>query len=335
MNGMNRQFLLATRPVGEIKTSNFEYFEAECLSPNSGEVLVKNEYISLDPSMRGQMESTVSYAPALPLGTVMRARCVGRVVESCNDKYPIGSLVSGALGMQEYSIASDKVDRFRRFSDDLDPKVVLGTLGGTGLTAYFGLLDVGKPQHGDTIVISGAAGATGSVVGQIAKILGCRVMGMAGSDEKVSWLIEELGFDHAINYRTANIEAELKAFCSSGIDVYFDNVGGDILDICLGRLSVGARVVICGGISRYNQEGELPGPKNYFNLVFRRARMQGFLTGDYSDRFEEAYDQLTKWVQDGRIKQRETVIEGFESLPEALVALFRGGNLGKMMVHVS
>tara|TARA_A100001037_G_scaffold302736_1_gene334987 strand:- start:2229 stop:3086 length:858 start_codon:yes stop_codon:yes gene_type:complete len=284
--------------------------------------------------MRGQMESKVSYAKALPLGSVMRARCVGRVIESHNPKFPKDSLVSGGLGMQEYAVANESVDRFRQFSDDLDPKLVLGVFGGTGLTAYFGLLDVGAPKPGDTVVVSGAAGATGSVVGQIAKIKGCHVIGIAGTKEKVSWLVDDLGFDQGINYRTDNVAERIKVLCPEGIDVYFDNVGGEILDICLGQLALNARVVVCGGISRYNLEGELPGPKNYFNLVFRSARMQGFLTSDYSIRFEEAYSQLSEWVRNDEIKQRETVIKGFDQLPDALVALFEGANLGKMMVKV-
>jgi NADPH-dependent curcumin reductase CurA len=281
------------------------------------------------------MQSTVEYAVPLDLGVVMRARGVGRVIESRNPEFPEGALVSGAVGMQEYAIGSAEVDRFRRFDDDLDPKVVLGTLGGTGLTAYFGLLDVGAPKTGDMVVISGAAGATGSVAGQIAKLKGCSVVGTAGTDEKCAWLTDDLGFDGAINYRTGDMVAELKQQCPNGMDVYFDNVGGEMLDICLDQLAVGARVVICGGISRYNLEGELPGPKNYFNLVFRRARMQGFLAGDYAPRFDAGLAELTQWIRSGQIKQRETVVEGFENLPKALVALFEGANTGKMMVQIS
>jgi len=333
VSNVNRQFLLAARPVGMIRESDFRYNEAPIPEPGEGEVLVRVEYISLDPSMRGQMQSDVAYAAPLELGTVMRARGVGRIVKSRDADFPEGAMVSGALGMQEYAIGSSRVDRFRIFDDSLDPKVVLGILGGTGLTAYFGLLTVGQPKAGDVVVVSGAAGATGSVVGQIAKIKGCTAIGMAGTDEKCAWL-RELGFDGAINYRTQDIGAELDRLCPNGMDVYFDNVGGEILDLCLDRLALHARVVICGGISRYNRQDEPPGPKNYFNLVFRRARMEGFLAGDYAPRFEEALTEMQGWVEAGRLKQRETVIEGFRNLPKALIALFEGANTGKMMVKV-
>jgi len=335
MSDVNRQFLLAARPVGKIKESDLAAHQGEIPSPEDGEVLVQVQYISLDPSMRGQMQAAVAYSAALQIGDVMRARGVGRVVESRNPDVPEGALVSGTFGMQEFAIGNAKVDRFRRFADDLDAKLVLGALGGTGITAYFGLLDVGEPEAGDTVVISGAAGATGSVAGQIANIKGCRVVGMAGTDDKCTWLTEELGFAGAINYRTQDIGAELDRLCPDGINVYFDNVGGEILDLCLDRLAHHARVVICGGISRYNEEGELPGPKNYFNLIYYCARMQGFLAHDYADRFDEFYPQMEQWVRSGEIKQRETVVEGFQNLPKALVALFDGANTGKMMVHVS
>jgi NADPH-dependent curcumin reductase CurA len=331
---VNRQFLLAARPQGMIKESDFSYHQAPMPEPEDGEVLVKVEYISLDPSMRGQMQSDVAYAAALDLGVVMRARGVGRIVTSNNPDFPVGAMVSGTLGMQEYAIGSNRVDRFRIFDDSLDPKVVLGTLGGTGLTAYFGLLDVGEAKAGDVVVVSGAAGATGSVAGQIAKIKGCSVFGMAGTDDKCEWLTGELGFDGAINYRTQSVADELDRLCPDGMNVYFDNVGGEILDICLDRLALNARVVICGGISRYNLEGQPPGPENYFNLVFRRARMEGFLAGDYAPRFEEALVDMQAWVEAGQLRQRETVVEGFENLPKALIALFEGANTGKMMVKV-
>ncbi len=334
MSNVNRQFLLAARPAGMIKETDFRYNEAPIPEPDDGEVLVRVEYISLDPSMRGQMQSDVAYAAPLDLGVVMRARGVGRIVKSRDVSFPEGAMVSGTLGMQEYAIGSERVDRFRIFDDSLDPKVVLSTLGGTGLTAYFGLLDVGKPKGGDVVVISGAAGATGSVAGQIAKIKGCTVFGIAGTDEKCEWLTGELGFDGAVNYRAQDVAAALDRLCPNGINVYFDNVGGEILDICLARLAMNARVVICGGISRYNLEGEPPGPKNYFNLVYRRARMEGFLAGDYAPRFEEALTEMQGWIETGKLKQRETVIEGFENLPKALIKLFEGANIGKMMVKV-
>jgi len=220
----------------------------------------------------------------------------------------------------------------RRFDTDVTPEEALGILGGTGMTAYFGLLDVGEPEPGDVVVISGAAGATGSVAGQIAKIKGCTVIGLAGSHEKCRWLTEDLGFDGAIDYKKEDVAAALDAHCPNGIDIYFDNVGGEILDLCLARIRDGARVVLCGGISRYNATGELSGPKNYFNLVFRRARMQGFIVLDYAKRFPEAAAEMRTWMREGRLQQRVTVVDGFEELPRTLIRLFEGYNTGKLMV---
>ena len=331
--GVNRQFLLAARPHGMVKESDFEYREGPVPTPGAGEVLVKTSYISLDPSMRGQMENRADYVGPLELGDVMRAGAVGEVVASNNPSYPEGALVSGAFGMQDYAVAGGRNAPLRVFDSGIDPKVALGILGGTGMTAYFGLLEVGQPKAGDVVVISGAAGATGSVAGQIAKIKGCTVFGMAGSDEKCSWLTEELGFDGAFNYKTADAKAEISRLCPKGINVFFDNVGGEILDICLARIAMNARIVICGGISRYNATGPLAGPKNYFNLVFRRARMEGFIVIDYVHRFNEAVEEMRGWMDAGLLKQQTTVIDGFKELPRALVKLFEGYNTGKLMVH--
>ncbi len=237
--------------------------------------------------------------------------------------------------MQTYCISDGTNPPCRAYADTLSPEEALGILGGTGMTAYFGLLELGEPKEGDVVVISGAAGATGSVAGQIAKIKGCRVIGMAGSDDKCDWLTNELGFDGAINYKTQDVAAELDRLCPNGINIYFDNVGGEILDICLARIAMNARVVICGGISRYNAEGPIPGPKNYFNLVFRRARMEGFIVLDYAPRFAEAVAQMRAWMDQGLLKQSTTVIDGFENLPRALMQLFEGVNTGKLMVKVS
>ncbi len=335
MAGINRQFLLAARPQGMVKESDFEYREVPIPEPADGQVLIRSEYISLDPSMRGQMENRADYVAPLEIGDVMRAGAVGRVVRSRHPGFAEGDLVSGSFGMQDYAVSDGTQPPLRRLDEDVDPTQALGVLGGTGMTAYFGLLDVGQPRAGDTVVVSGAAGATGSIAGQIAKIKGCRVIGIAGTPEKCRWLTEDLGFDAAIDYRRDDVGAELSRHCPDGIDLYFDNVGGEILDLCLARIATGARVVICGGISRYNATGPLPGPKNYFNLVFRRARMEGFIVLDYAERFAEATRQMREWMDAGKLTQQVTVVEGFEALPRTLIQLFEGVNTGKLMVKVS
>lgn len=331
---INRQFLLAARPKGMVKESDFEYTETPVRALKNGEVLIKTTYLSLDPSMRGQMENRADYVAPLQIGDVMRAGGTGVVVSSKHADAPEGTPVQGTFGMQTYCVSDGKNAPYRAFSPDTDPRLALGALGGTGMTAYFGLLDLGEPKPGDVVVISGAAGATGSVAGQIAKIKGCTVYGMAGSAEKCAWLTDELGFDDAINYKTQDVAAELDRLCPNGMNIYFDNVGGEILDICLARIAMNARIVICGGISRYNAEGPIPGPRNYFNLVFRRARMEGFIVLDYAARFPEAVAEMQGWIDAGQLKQSETVIEGFENLPKALIQLFEGANTGKMMVHI-
>ena len=334
MTDVNRQFLLAARPEGMVKASDFEYREAPVPVAGGGEVLVKAEYISLDPSMRGQMENRADYVAPLQLGDVMRAGAVGRVVESKREGFAAGDLVSGTLGMQDYAVFGGDEMPLRRFPADTDPQLALGMFGGTGMTAYFGLLELGQPKFGDTVVISGAAGATGSVAGQIAKLKGCTVIGIAGGSDKCAWLTEELGFDHAIDYKAGSVADGLSEYCPKGMDIYFDNVGGEILDECLKRIRMNARIVICGGISRYNATGPIPGPKNYFNLVFRRARMEGFIVLDYAPRFTEALMEMKLWAAAGALRQRATVVEGFNELPNALIQLFEGGNIGKMMVKV-
>lgn len=335
MTDVNRQFLLAARPQGMVKTTDFEYRESAVPQPGEGEVLIKTDLISLDPSMRGQMENRADYAAPLELGDVMRAGGVGEVTQSNNDKFPVGTIVSGTFGMQDYVVSDGRNAPFRPVDKGIDPVDALGILGGTGMTAYFGLLDIGQPKPGDLVVISGAAGATGSVAGQIAKIKGCEVVGMAGTDDKCAWLTDELGFDAAINYKTQNVKDEIARLCPKGMNIYFDNVGGEILDICLARIANNARIVICGGISRYNQSGPIAGPKNYFNLVFRRARMEGFIVIDYAAQFPRAAAEMQGWIAEGRLKQRATVIDGFRELPNALIQLFEGYNTGKMMVRTS
>lgn len=333
MRKVNRQFLLAARPRGVVQESDLKYHEAEIPQIEDGQFLVKVDYFSLDPSMKGQMEATVSYAAAIPIGGVMRGRGVGTVESSRRADMPVGAQVFGFFGMQDYAVYTGSEPHFHRFEPPVDPEAALGVLGGTGMTAYFGLLDVGQPKPGNTLLVSGAAGATGSVAGQIGRVKGCRVVGVAGSAEKCAWLTDELGFDGAINYRDEDLAAALDRLCPDGIDVFFDNVGGEVLDLALARLNLHARVVLCGGISRYEDTGKPTGPGNYFNLVLTRSRMEGFLLSDYIDRFDEARRELRGWFDGGDLKQRATVYEGFQQLPKALIALFRGANTGKMMVR--
>jgi hypothetical protein len=328
---MNRQFLLAARPRGWVKEGDFKYQEDAVPTCAEGQILVRTKYISLDPSMRGQMENRADYAAPLEVGDVMRANGVAEVIESKHADFTIGDLVLGSFGMQDYMSLNPQMLKVRKFAAGEDPLAAISVYGGTGMTAYFGLLDLGEPSEGQVVVVSGAAGATGMIASQIAKIKGCTVIGLAGSDAKCEFL-RELGLDGTINYKTENIGDKLTELCPSGIDIYFDNVGGEILDLCLARLAMNARVVICGGISRYNLEGPIPGPKNYFNLVYRRARMEGFIVVDYADRFKEATEQLSLWVNDGRIRYKTHVVDGFENLPRALIGMFNGENLGKTVV---
>jgi hypothetical protein len=336
MSRINRQFLLAARPVGMIKRSDFEYREAPAPeAPGSGAAVVRNLYVSIDPAMRGWMVNRADYVAPLAIGDVMRAGCVARVEASRRDDLREGDLVVGSFGWQDYAIAGEGGASFTPYRSSLPPTAALSVLSTTGYTAYFGMLDIGRPESGQTVVVSGAAGAVGSLAGQIAKLKGCRAVGIAGGPEKCRWITGELGFDAAIDYKNDDVGARLDALVPRGIDVYFDNVGGAILDAALARLANRARVVLCGGISRSNAVGPTPGPANYFNLVFRRARMEGFIVVDYAPRFAEAARELEAWVQAGRLKYREHVVEGFEKLPDALIGIFRGENIGKQMVHIA
>lgn len=334
---MNRQFLLNERPLGrDIKYTDFKLVEGERPGPGAGEVLVQLMYLSVDPAMKGWMENRADYVAPLAIGDLMRGSGVGRVIESKHPQFPVGTLVSGGFGWQEYALSDGRSIPLRPVPEGAPVPASLSVLGTTGLTAYFGFLEVGLPKEGDVVLVSGAAGATGSVVGQLARLKACRrVVGVAGSREKCDFLVEELGFDAAINYREEDQAARVKALCPDGIDVFFDNVGGEILDIALANLSHGARVVICGGISRYNLAGDIPGPRNYFNLVLRRARMEGFIVLDYAPRFGEAIAYLAPRLAAGDIVSRETLMEGFENLPNALMALFSGDNIGKQLVHIA
>jgi NADPH-dependent curcumin reductase CurA len=330
----NHAFRLAARPVGLPTRDSWDYTEEPMAEPGEGEVLIKVLYVSLDPAMRGWMNDVRSYVPPVPLGEVMRALVAGRVIESRNDALSVGDHVTGALGVQEYAV-SDGSD-LRKVDPELAALPVhLSTLGMTGMTAYFGLLDVGRPQAGDTVVVSAAAGAVGQVVGQIAKIKGCRAVGIAGGAEKCRDLVEQLGFDAAIDYKGEDVGRALRRECPDGIDVYFDNVGGEILDAALARLARGARVVICGAISQYNATEAIRGPANYISLLVSRASMEGFLVFDYAERFDEAAGDMAGWMASGELKSREHIVEGLETFPETLLKLYSGENTGKLVLQVA
>jgi NADPH-dependent curcumin reductase len=329
----NRQFKLISRPVGLVKRSDFEFATLPVGEPGPGEVLVKVLYISLDPAMRGWMNEGKSYIPPVGLGEVMRAGGIGRVIASNDQSLAVGDTVVGLTGIQEYVIARAK--ELNRVDPRLAPLPrYLGALGMPGITAYFGLLDICNPKEGETVVVSGAAGAVGAVVGQIAKIKGCRVVGIAGGADKCSYLIEELGFDAAIDYKNEDVYKALKQHCPKGIDVYFDNVGGEILDIVLSLLARRARISICGAISQYNNLEGVQGPKNYLSLLVNHARMEGFVVFDYAARYGEAMEALGKWMAEGKLKAREDIVEGIENFPEALLKLFTGENFGKLVLKV-
>ena len=329
---VNHQFRLAKRPVGMVQRSDFEYTQAPAPEPGEGEVLVKILYISLDPAMRGWMNEGKSYVPPVGIGEVMRAGAVGRVITSRDPNIAVGDHVVGVLGVQEYAVAKGKG------LTKVDPKLVplpvyLGTLGMPGMTAYFGLLEIGQPKAGETVVVSGAAGAVGQVVGQIAKIKGCRVVGIAGGADKCAYL-RSIGFDAAIDYKHEDVKAALKQHCPKGVDVYFDNVGGEILDIVLTQLAMHARIVICGAISQYN-EAKMKGPSNYMSLLVNRAMMKGMVVFDYASRYAEAAREMAGWMATGHLKTREDVVEGLETFPETLLKLFKGENTGKLVLKVA
>ena len=334
MTTVNAQWRLAARPVGLPKASDWEYVEEPVTGPGDGQIQVAVEYLSLDPAMRGWMNEGRSYLPPVGIGEVMRAGGIGRVIESRSPDFHTGEQVWGQFGVQRYAVSDGR--GARRIDPSLAPAPVhLGALGMTGLTAYFGLLEIGRPQAGQTVVVSGAAGAVGSVAGQIARIKGCRAVGIAGGPEKCAWLVEELGFDAAIDYKRGDLRAELRRHAPDGVDVYFDNVGGDTLDEVLRRLARGARVVICGAISQYNAREAPRGPANYMQLLVERASMTGFLVFDYAGRYSEAITELAGWLRSGELRSREDVVRGrLEDFPEVFLRLFRGENIGKLILKL-
>jgi len=331
---INRQVRLASRPVGLPTRANWSFTEEPVAEPGDGTFLVKILYISLDPAMRGWLNESRSYIAPVAIGEVMRALAVGRVIASNHPAFAAGHDVSGPFGVQEYALSDGK--HVLKVDSDLAPLPVhLSALGMTGRTAYFGLLEVGQVKPGETVVVSAAAGAVGSVVGQIAKIKGCRAVGIAGGAEKCRYLMDELGFDAVIDYKTQDVRAALKEYCPNGIDVYFDNVGGHILEAALARLARGARIVICGAISQYNVTGPPKGPSNYMALLVHRASMKGFLAGDYAARDDEATQALAGWRTSGTLRSREHIVEGLETFPDTLIKLFTGDHLGKLIIKVA
>jgi len=333
-NAVNRQWRLAARPKGLPKATDWDLRTEAIPEPEEGQFLVRVLYISLDPAMRGWMNEGRSYVPPVGIGEVMRAGGVGRVIASKHPEFSVGDHVSGIFGVQEYA-SSDGRGVIRVSPETAPLPQYLSVLGMPGMTAYFGLLDVGHPVTGETVVVSAAAGAVGQLVGQIAKIKGCRVVGIAGGTEKCRFIVDELGFDAAVDYKSEDVRAALREHCPDRVDVYFDNVGGDILDIVLTRLARHARIVICGSISQYNNEGPVRGPSNYMTLLVDRARMEGFVVFDYAVRYAEGAQALAGWALSGKLKAREHIVEGLETFPDTLQMLFRGENSGKLVIQVA
>jgi NADPH-dependent curcumin reductase CurA len=335
---INQQFRLAARPVGLPRASDWQLVSEPVPAIEAGSVVVKVLYLSLDPAMRGWMNEGRSYIRPVAIGEVMRAGGVGVVVESKSPRFAVGDHVMGVLGVQRYwaGFAEDKGAGLAKIDTALAPLPTwLNTLGMPGMTAYFGLTEVGHPKAGETVVVSAAAGAVGMTVGQVAKHLGCRAVGIAGGPDKCRFVVEELGFDACIDYKAGQLAQGLKEHCPQGVDVYFDNVGGDILDAVLARINMKARIVICGAISQYNATSPVKGPANYLSLLVNRARMEGMLVFDYAPRYHEGVAVLARWLGEGSLKSREHVVEGFENFPAALLMLFEGKNLGKLVLKVA
>jgi len=344
MTLQNRQFRLAARPVGLAKTTDWKLTTEPVADPADGQVLVKVLQLSLDPAMRGWMNEGRSYIPPVGIGEVMRAGGVGKVVASKNPGFAAGDLVAGGFGIQEYCLVADvKQTGLHKIDPRLGtPAQWLNALGMPGMTAYFGLLEVGQPKEGDTVVVSGAAGAVGQTVGQVARIKGCRVVGIAGGKAKCDFVVNDLKFDACIDYKGGNVQDSaravkdgLKQHCPKGVDVYFDNVGGEILDAVLARINRGARIVVCGAISQYNNTAPVKGPSNYMMLLVARARMQGMVVFDYADRYGVAIKDIAQWTKEGKFISREDIVPGIENFPATMNKLFSGENFGKLVLKVS
>ena len=338
MSQINREWLLKRRPQGMVTLNDFEYREATTPVPDlaAGELLLRNLYLSFDPAMRGWMDDAPSYLPPTALGEPMRATAIAQVIESGNPGIPVGSLVQGLFGWQEYALSkpTDLIPPVL-LPEGTPPTLALSIFGGTSLTAYFGLLKVGKPVAGDTVLVSGAAGATGSVAAQIAKIQDCRVIAIAGGKDKCEWLKNDCHVDEIIDYKNENVERRLAELCPDGINVFFDNVGGDILEAAIEHIAERGRIVLCGQISSYNDDSPQPGPRNLMHLITRRARMEGFIMIDFLEHTERATTDLVTWVNEGKIAHREDIREGFDNIPATFFRLFSGKNEGKQLLKLA
>jgi NADPH-dependent curcumin reductase CurA len=332
----NRRFLLAERPVGPVDENTYEMATEPIPEIGEGEALVKVGWISIDPTNRMWIGVEPPYLPPVAIGAVMRGHGLGEVVASNNPNVPVGARVQGLTGWQDYTVISDEMP-LMVIPDEVEAEAptLLGALGMTGVTAWFGMMEIGEPKEGDTVVVSAAAGAVGSVAGQLAKAAGARVVGIAGGPEKCAWIVDELGFDAAVDYKADDWRDQLKTATPDGIDLDFENVGGEIMEAVFARLNVGARVALCGLISGYNETEPPPGPRSFGNLLVNRVKLQGFIILDYYPRFGEAVAELAKLAAEGKLKAEETVVEGFEKLPEALNMLFAGENRGKLVVHIA
>jgi NADPH-dependent curcumin reductase len=332
MGERNRRMVLAERPSGMVDESTVRLEEVDLPEPGDGEMLARVRYVSIDPTIRTWMDDAPGYLPPIQIDEVIRSGGVAEVVSSNSERFEPGQLLFGMTGWQDYIVGADG---YQTLPDGVPPTLALSLLGITGMTAYFGMTDVGRVQEGDVVVVSGAAGATGSTAGQIAKIKGAKkVIGIAGGPQKCGYIADELGFDETIDYKSENVSARLREAAPDGIDLYFDNVGGEILDACLARLALRGRVVLCGAISGYNDRGAAKGPANYANLIIKRGRMEGFLILDYFDRLREGQQVVAGWLREGKIKSSEHIVDGLENAPDALDMLFTGGNTGKVIVKL-
>ncbi|MFC7048406.1 NADP-dependent oxidoreductase [Emcibacter nanhaiensis] len=334
MAEINHQVLLKSRPVGWVTEENFDYVAGDMPVPGPGEILVKNKYMSLDPYMRGRMNEGKSYVAPFEIGKVLQAGVVGEVIESHNEKFAVGDHVSGMLGWENYS-ASNGAGLMKVDPDIAPLSWNLGILGMPGMTAYVGLMSIGEPKEGETLFVSAASGAVGSVVGQLGKIMGLRVVGCAGEDDKVAWLIDELGFDAAFNYKTCGpVYKKMREVCPEGIDINFENVGGEIMEAALWQMKDFGRIILCGMIANYNDTEMTPGPRGMAVMIQRRLKMQGFIVSDRPDLCGEYVQKAAGWVRDGKLKYRETVTEGLENAPRAFIGLLKGENFGKQIVKL-
>ncbi|WP_223034387.1 NADP-dependent oxidoreductase [Hanstruepera marina] len=330
---MNKQLILNERPKGMPDSNTWKLQESPIPDIKEGELLIQNHYISLDPAMRGWINDSKSYIEPVQLGDVMRAGAIGKVIQSKNSHFKVGQTVTGWSGVQQYTVSNGE-GIYSVDDSQLPMQKFLGILGMPGMTAYFGILEVGKIREGDIVVVSGAAGAVGSVVGQIAKIKGCYVVGIAGGKKKCDYIVNELGFDTAIDYKSQNIFEAIKEACPKGLDVYFDNVGGEILEAALSRLKKHARIVICGAISQYNTIDDMKGPRNYMSLLVNRATMQGMVVMDYAEKYPMAMRDMAGWIIQGKLKSNESVYDGIENFQETFKRLFTGEKLGKLLLKV-